>query len=169
MAVIRSRTRSPYPAREVNSHWPLGLLWDNLCGANDTGVGGKESVLGVSCTFGDPLSFRLDGVSFVEESLKLPVGEVAQLQNGQVVLGVHGEVSSIDDVPAVRDTFPERAEFFLVILSKSRARVSVMAGCGRTLLMWSFNFYFATIIDDGEIILVTTFEYLVFVHNLLIK
>ena len=43
---------------------------------------------------GDPVSFRLDGVSFVGESLKGPGGEVAQLRVGQVILRVHARVVS---------------------------------------------------------------------------
>jgi len=36
--------------------------------ANDSGVGGKKSVLGVLCRFRDLLNFRLDNFSFVEVS-----------------------------------------------------------------------------------------------------
>jgi len=54
--------------------------------ADYPGVGSKEEVLGVASTLGDPLRFRLDGVSFVEEPLKTPIGEVTELQIGQVVL-----------------------------------------------------------------------------------
>ena len=51
--------------------------------ADYPGVSSKEKILGVARTLGDPLRFRVDGVSFVEEPLKAPIGEVTQLQVGQ--------------------------------------------------------------------------------------
>jgi len=56
--------------------------------ADYPGVGSKEDVLGVASTLGDPLRFRLDGVSFVEEPVEAPIGEVTELQVGQIVLGI---------------------------------------------------------------------------------
>jgi len=56
--------------------------------ADYPGVGSKEKVLGVASTLGDPLRFRWDGVSIVEEPLKAPIGEVTELQVGQIVLGI---------------------------------------------------------------------------------
>jgi len=56
--------------------------------ADYPGVGSKEKILGVASILGDPLRFRLDGVSFVEKPLKAPIGEVTELQVGQIVLGI---------------------------------------------------------------------------------
>ena len=68
--------------------------------ADYPGVGSKEKVLDVASILGDPLRFRLDGVSFVEEPLKAPIGEVTELQVGQIVVGIQTRrVPSIDDVP----------------------------------------------------------------------
>ena len=53
--------------------------------ADYPGVGSKEEVMGA---LGDPLRFRLDGVSFVEEPVEAPIGEVTELQVGQIVLGI---------------------------------------------------------------------------------
>ena len=68
--------------------------------ADDPCVGSKEKVLDVASTLGDPLCFRLVGVRFVEEPLKTPIGEVTELQVGQIVVGIQTRgVPAIDDVP----------------------------------------------------------------------
>ena len=67
--------------------------------ADYPGVGSKEKVLDVASTLGDPLRFRLDGVSFVKKPVKAPIGEVTELQVGQTVLGIQTRgVPAIDDV-----------------------------------------------------------------------
>ena len=68
--------------------------------ANYPCVSSEEKVLDVASTLGDPLSFRLDGVRFGEEPLKPPIGEVTELQVGQIVVGVQARgVPAIDNVP----------------------------------------------------------------------
>ena len=63
-------------------------------------VSSEEKVLDVASTLGDPLCFRLDGVGFVKEPLKAPIGEVTELQVGLVVVGVQARgVPAIDNVP----------------------------------------------------------------------
>ena len=67
--------------------------------ADYPGVGSKEKVLDVASTLGDPLRFRLEGVSFVKKPVKAPIGEVTELQVGQTVLGIQTRgVPAIDDV-----------------------------------------------------------------------
>ena len=67
--------------------------------ADYPGVGSKEKVLDVASTLGDPLRFRLDGVSFVKKPVKAPIGEVTELQGSLIVLGIQTRrMPAIDDV-----------------------------------------------------------------------
>ena len=76
--------------------------------ANYPCVSSEEKVLDVASTLGGPLSFRLDGVRFGEEPLKPPIGEVTELQVGQIVVGVQARGVPAIDLSLIHISEPTR-------------------------------------------------------------